>query len=210
MSFCIFFNNKERQKERKNKEINPKRRVAYVADVNVWCQTDLHYWSHNSSNACLYFIQSSRLWNFPWKLKDDYTKKKIAKFAQILGIPNNAFKLTLAQKFPRIKVCNALALPIISYGSEIWTLRKKRIKNDWHQRRLIFFFQNSRLHTFWPPKEWRNFGRVENRTSWWETKTIQIELVTTCNKMNNYRMPKIILNYRPNGRKRLGRPWKRL
>jgi hypothetical protein len=35
MSFCIFFNNKERQKERKNKEINPKRRVAYVADVNV-------------------------------------------------------------------------------------------------------------------------------------------------------------------------------
>jgi hypothetical protein len=28
--------------------------------------------------------------------------------------------------------------------------------------------------------------------------------------MNNNRMPKIMLNYRPNQRRRLGRPWKRL
>jgi hypothetical protein len=29
-------------------------------------------------------------------------------------------------------------------------------------------------------------------------------------RMNNDRMPKIMLNYRPNGRRRLGRPLKRL
>jgi len=28
--------------------------------------------------------------------------------------------------------------------------------------------------------------------------------------MNNNRMPKIMLNYRPNGRRRLGRPLKRI
>jgi len=28
------------------------------------------------------------------------------------------------QKFPRIKVYNALAVPVTLYGREIWTLRK--------------------------------------------------------------------------------------
>jgi len=48
---------------------------------------------------------------------------------KILGIPNNTFKPTLVQKFSRIKVYNALFLPILLYGIEIWTLRKKG-KND--------------------------------------------------------------------------------
>jgi len=29
-------------------------------------------------------------------------------------------------------------------------------------------------------------------------------------RMNNNRIPKIMLNYGPNGRRRLGRPWKKL
>ena len=35
------------------------------------------------------------------------------------------YKPTLVQKFSRIKVYNALAVPTLLYGSEIWTLRKK-------------------------------------------------------------------------------------
>ena len=35
-------------------------------------------------------------------------------FAQILGIMNNTFKLTLVQKFSRIKVFNVLAVPIVT------------------------------------------------------------------------------------------------
>jgi hypothetical protein len=46
------------------------------------------------------------------------------KCSQILGILNNTFKLTSVQKFSNIKGYNALALPILLYGSEIWTLRK--------------------------------------------------------------------------------------
>ena len=53
----------------------------------------------------------------------------LTKFSQILGIPNNAFKPNLFQKFSRIKVYNALAAPILLYASEIWTLREKD-KND--------------------------------------------------------------------------------
>jgi len=48
---------------------------------------------------------------------------------KILGIPNHTFKPTLVQKFSRIKVYNALSLPILVCGIEIGTLRKKG-KND--------------------------------------------------------------------------------
>jgi hypothetical protein len=42
----------------------------------------------------------------------------------MLGILNNNFKPNLVKKVSKIKIYNALALPILSYGSEIWTLRK--------------------------------------------------------------------------------------
>jgi len=61
-------------------------------------------------------------------------QQKLAKFAQILGILNSTFKLTLVQTFSRIKVYNELALAILLHGSEIWTLGKKD-KNIWHQLR---------------------------------------------------------------------------
>jgi hypothetical protein len=44
------------------------------------------------------------------------------------------------------------------------------------------FQNNSRVRRFWRQEEWRNFGRDESRTSWRETKKMQIKLATTCNK----------------------------
>ena len=52
-------------------------------------------------------------------------QQKLSKFSQILEILNNNFKQNLVHKFSRIKEYNALNLPILLYGSEIWTLRKK-------------------------------------------------------------------------------------
>jgi len=46
------------------------------------------------------------------------------KLARVLVIQNSTFKPTLVQKCSRIKVYNALTLPILLYGSEIWALRK--------------------------------------------------------------------------------------
>ena len=72
-------------------------------------------------------------------------------------------------------------------------------------------FQNGWVHPFLPQKEWTNFGRVESRTSWQETKSrYKSNWPKYVTRMNNNRMPKIILNYRPNGRRWLGRPLKRL
>jgi len=60
--------------------------------------------------------------------------QKLAKYAKIVGILNNNFKPTLVQKFSRIKVRNALAVHIILYGSENWTLRKKDKKRIYINR----------------------------------------------------------------------------
>jgi hypothetical protein len=51
-------------------------------------------------------------------------QQTLPKFAQILGILNNYFKPTSVQKFSRVKVHNALAVPILSYGSEIGSSEK--------------------------------------------------------------------------------------
>ena len=43
--------------------------------------------------------------------------------------------------------------------------------------------KNSRVHTSWQQKKWRNCGRAECRTGWQETKKIQIKLSALCNKI---------------------------
>jgi hypothetical protein len=107
-------------------------------------------------------------------------QQKVAKFAQIVGIPNNTFKQSLVQKSSRVKVYNALALPILLYGSEIWTLRQK--DKRWLISTEMKFIRTAGYRLFWPQKEWRHFGRVESSMSWCETKKIQIQLATTHNK----------------------------
>jgi len=56
----------------------------------------------------------------------DIHQQNLEKCSQILGILNNTFRLrvTSVQKFSKIKVYNALSLPNLLYGSEIWTPRK--------------------------------------------------------------------------------------
>ena len=38
-----------------------------------------------------------------------------------------------------------------------------------------------RIYTFWPQKDWRNFGRDKSRASW-QSKKVHIKLYVTCNK----------------------------
>jgi len=49
---------------------------------------------------------------FPTKIKKKFHK-------------NNNIKISVARKSSRIRVYNAMALPVLPYGSEIWTLTKK-------------------------------------------------------------------------------------
>ena len=75
---------------------------------------------------------------FRREMKKD-SQQKLAKFAPIVGIVYNLFKPTWVQKSSRIKVPDALALPILLYGSKIGILRHKDKK--WRISMEIKFFR---------------------------------------------------------------------
>jgi len=132
----------------------------------------------------------------------------IRKFSEILGIINNTFKPTVVHKFSRIKVYKTLALSILSYWSEIRTLRKEDKKFDIN--RYVSFQKKSR-YTLCDHKR--------NEEIWEELKVETFDEKLRRYKSNwlrhiprkkNKRMPKIMLNDRPRRRRWLGRPLKRL
>jgi hypothetical protein len=81
-------------------------------------------------NKCLQQVKNFKYLGYEISYENEKdVPEKVAKFAQILRILNNTFKPNLFQKSSRIKVRNALVLPIRLHGSEISTLRQK-LKND--------------------------------------------------------------------------------
>jgi len=72
-------------------------------------------------------------------------------------------------------------LSLLFYMEAKFGLLEKKIKMLDIKRGDIFQ-KNSEVHPLWIKTEKINFGRVESRTNWRETKKMQIKLATTCNK----------------------------
>ena len=115
----------------------------------------------------------------------------------------------MVQKFSRINVYNALALPILLYGSEIWTLRKKDEKQS-QSIEMKFFRRIAGYIIFDHKRNEEILEELQIEPIDVEAKRIQIKLATTCSKNEQNRTPRIMLYYRPNGRRRLGKLLKRL
>jgi hypothetical protein len=56
---------------------------------------------------------------------------KVANFVRLLGIINQIFKPSLISRHTGIRIYKTLARPVLSYGSEAWTVRRT------DERRLI-------------------------------------------------------------------------
>jgi hypothetical protein len=96
-----------------------------------------------------------------------------------VGILNNTFKLTLVQKFSRICIHIALALPILLHGSQIWALRKKDKKRLTSIK--VQFFRRTCGYTLLDHT--RNEETLEGlKAEPVETKKIQIKLATSGNE----------------------------
>jgi hypothetical protein len=87
---------------------------------------------------------------------------------------------------------------------------KNKYINDWRQSWWKFSEEQS-VHAFWPQKELIHFGKIL------KVKTVDEKLrkyvsvwLRHVTRMKNNRMPKVMLNYRPNGRRGFGRSFKRL
>jgi hypothetical protein len=82
---------------------------------------------------------------FPTKIKKVFNK-------------NNNIKAHVVRKSSRIRVYNAMALPVLPYGRGIWTLRKKRITAIGINRDEIFQ-TNSWVHNVCATKEMNKFWK---------------------------------------------------
>jgi hypothetical protein len=55
---------------------------------------------------------------------EKYLNIKAANFVKVLGIINQIFKPSLVSRHTRIRIYMTLARPVLSYGSEAWTIRR--------------------------------------------------------------------------------------
>lgn len=129
---------------------------------------------------------------------------KLQKFQRICGTINQALK-NKARRETKMKFYKVMAEPTLSYGSELWTVTKKqeskiqasemkflrqvkgctrqdRIRNEEIRGELDIYNMNQRLKNY--------------KQQWWE----HIE------RMDDTRLPKIIRQYKPLGRRSVGRP----
>ena len=114
----------------------------------------------------------------------------------------------MVQKSLRTTVYNALALPVLLYGSEIWTLRKK-IKNYLYQKDDVSK-KNSQVHPFWPQRNQEILEEMNLKPFDEKLRRYKSNWLRHVTRMDNNRMLKVMLNYRPNGRRRFGKPSKNL
>jgi hypothetical protein len=75
---------------------------------------------------------------------------KAANFVKVLGITNQIFKPSPVSRHKRIRICKTLARPVLSYGSEAWTIRRN------YESRLISaemcFLRRTAGYTRWDHK----------------------------------------------------------
>ena len=138
---------------------------------------------------------------------DKDIEKKTNKFQHICGTINKTLKNKVT-KSTKLKLYKTMAVPLILYGSESWIERKRdksniqsaemrflrtvkgctrrdHIKNDDIREELGIFNLNEKI------EEYREKWRLHLK------------------RMNGDRIPVVVNNYRPSGRRDVGRPRKR-
>ena len=158
------------------------------------------------------FLESFEMWGWKRMEKISWTvhvnNKKLEKFTQILGILNNNFRPSMFQKFSIIKVCNALAVPILLHGSKIWTHQRKG------EKRLraieMKIFRETGYTLFDDKRNDKILLELKAEPADVKLRRYKSNWLRHVTRMDNNRMPKIMLNYRPNGQTKLGRTLKRL
>jgi hypothetical protein len=96
-----------------------------------------------------------------------------------------------------------VALPILLYASEIWTLRKND-KNRLLSIEMRFFRKTAGYTLFGQKSNEKNLKVLKVDPVDEKLKRHKSSWLQHVIRMNNNKMLKIMLNYRPNGRRRFG------
>jgi len=133
--------------------------------------------------------------------------QNIAKFPQIRGILNSTFKPNLAQDCSRIKVYNHWVSPFF-YMKAKFGPSEKRIKViviSWDE----IFQKNSWCTLFDHSRNEEIFEDLKGEPIEEKLRRCKSDWLRHITRMNSSKMAKMVMNCRPNGRRRLGRSLKR-
>ena len=125
-----------------------------------------------------------------------------------MGTINRVFKPSLVQRHTRVRAYKTLARPMLTYGSEAWTIRKKDISRITASE--MKFMRRTAGYTKLDKK--RNSDILQEL----QVSSVMDHISTYRNnwqqhlqRMDRTRIPRQILNYYPRGTRSLGRPLKR-
>jgi hypothetical protein len=132
---------------------------------------------------------------------------KLNKFSSICGTLRRTLK-TKTKKTTQIKFYKVMALPVLLYGSETWTIKTKDMSK----------IQATEMRYLRSVKGCTKLDHIKN-----EDIRKELDIDSTQYKIANYRkkwiehldrmpderIPKQILKYKPKGHRDQGRPWKR-
>lgn len=146
--------------------------------------------------------------NISYEGENDVSRK-INKFLQILGLLNHTLKPSLVQKHSRIKLYKTLALPTLLYGSEIWVLKQRDISRL--RAAEMKYLRRTAGYTLLDHKrnedilQELNMQPLEEKITEYRNRWLE-----HISRMEAGRTPQEMLKYHPQGRRRPGRPQKRL
>jgi len=144
-----------------------------------------------------------------YKKKELDIDNKLHNYLKITGILNNVFRPQKTRKKTRIKLYNALALPVLLYGSETWIIKTR------DARRITAAEMKYMRRT--EGYIWTDYKT--NTQSVKELKITQIldklleykrNWIQHLNRMPRNRLPRVMKHCSPTGRRNHGRPLKRL
>ena len=103
---------------------------------------------------------------------------KLHNYLKMTGILNNVFRPQKTFKKTRLKLYNTLALPVLLYGSETWTVKARDARRVTATEKI--YEKNSRIHLDRSQNKYTNCKGIKNNTNSGQITGIQEELDTTC------------------------------
>ena len=141
------------------------------------------------------------------KLESDIDK--LNNFLKITDILNNVFRPQKPLKKTRRKLYNTLALPVLLYGSETWTVKASDARRITAAE--MKYMRRTAGYTWTDYKTNAQIAKELKMTLIWD-KLLEYKRswIQHVNRMPRTRLPRVMKYYSPTGRRNHGRPLKRL
>jgi hypothetical protein len=134
---------------------------------------------------------------------------KLYNYLKITGILNNVFRPQKSLKKTRIKFYNTVALPVLLYGSETWTVKGR------DARRIIAAdTKYMRITAGYIWTDYKTNTQIANKLKITpildKLLEYKVNWIQHVNRMPRNRLPRVMKHYSPTGIRNYGRTLKRL